>query len=101
MPVSATTPEDTANLVVVDGEVTNGGVIWVHARLAVLPDGRTGWMPRSALGGWNFVDTRVVVNRESLTLTLYKGAKSSSARRSASASRAPPRPPAGSTCATS
>jgi hypothetical protein len=74
-PVSTTTPEGTANLVVVDGEATRDGVTWVHARLAVLPDGRTGWLPRSMLGGWQFVDTRVVVNRENLTLTLYRGAK--------------------------
>jgi hypothetical protein len=73
--VSTTTPEGTSNLVVVDGEVSKDGVTWVHARLAVLPDGRTGWLPRSALGGWSFVDTRVVVNREKLTLTLYHGAK--------------------------
>jgi lipoprotein-anchoring transpeptidase ErfK/SrfK len=73
--VSTTTPEGTSNLVVVDGEVTKDGVSWVHARLAVLPDDRTGWLPRSALGGWSFVDTRAVVDREQLTLTLYRGAK--------------------------
>lgn len=73
--VSTTTPEGTSNLVDVDGEVTKDGVSWVHARLAVLPDGRTGWLPRTALGGWSFVNTHVVVNRETLTLTLYRGAK--------------------------
>jgi len=75
VPVSTSTPEGTANLVVVDGEVTRDGVSWVHARLAVLPDGRTGWLPRSALGGWSFVDTRVVVDRANLTLTLYRDGK--------------------------
>jgi hypothetical protein len=74
VPVSTTTPEGTANLVVVDREVVDNGVTWVHAQLAVLPDGRTGWLPRSSLGGWQFVDTRVVVNREHLTLTFYRGA---------------------------
>jgi hypothetical protein len=74
-PVSALTPEGTANLIVADGEVTRDGVSWVHARLAVLPDGRTGWLPRSALGGWSFVDTRVVVDRADLTLTLYRDGK--------------------------
>ena len=73
--VSTTTPEGTSNLVDVDGEVTKDGVSWVHARLAVLPDGRTGWLPRTALGGWSFVNTHVVVNRETLTLTLYRGAE--------------------------
>jgi hypothetical protein len=73
--VSTTTPEGTTNPVVVDREVTNNGVTWVHVRLAVLPNGRTGWLPRSSLGGWHFVDTRVVVDRERLTLTLYKNTK--------------------------
>ena len=73
--VSTSTPEGTANLVLADGEVTRHGVGWVHARLAVLPDGRTGWIPRSALGGWTFVDTRVVVDRADLTLTLYRAGR--------------------------
>jgi lipoprotein-anchoring transpeptidase ErfK/SrfK len=72
VPVSTSTPEGTTNLVVADGEVTRDGVSWVHARLAVLPDERTGWVPRSALGGWTFVDTRAVVDRADLTLTLYR-----------------------------
>ena len=75
VPVSTATPEGTANLVVADGEVTRDGVSWVHARLAVLPDGRTGWIPRAALGGWSFVDTHVVVDRADLTLTLYRAGK--------------------------
>jgi hypothetical protein len=75
VPVSTQTPEGTANLVVADGEVTRDGISWVHARLAGLPDGRTGWIPRSALGGWNFVDTRVVVDRADLTLTLYRAGR--------------------------
>jgi lipoprotein-anchoring transpeptidase ErfK/SrfK len=75
VPVSTQTPEGTANLVVANREVVHDGVDWVHARLAVLPDGRTGWIPRSALGGWSFVDTRVVVDRADLTLTLYRAGK--------------------------
>ncbi len=70
--VDELTPEGTTNLVVADGEVTRGGATWVHARLAVLPDARTGWVPRSSLGGWSFVDTRAVIDRARLTLTLYR-----------------------------
>jgi lipoprotein-anchoring transpeptidase ErfK/SrfK len=73
--VSATTAEGTTNLVTVDEETTRDGQTWVHAHLAVLPDGRTGWIPRSALGGWNFVDTKAVVSRTTLTLTLYKNGR--------------------------
>ncbi len=73
--VGTRTPEGTSNLVVADGEVTRDGVSWVHARLAVLPDSRTGWIPRRVLGGWTFLDTHVVVSRARLTLTLYRGRK--------------------------
>ena len=78
--VGTSTPEGTTNLVVADtpsgtrgGEVTRGGVTWVHARVAVLPDSQTGWIPRRSLGGWSFVSTHVVVSRARLTLTLYRG----------------------------
>jgi L,D-transpeptidase catalytic domain len=70
--VGTSTPEGTANLVDADGEVERDGVAWVRARLSVLPSGTTGWLPRRALGGWSFVDTRVVIDRAALTLTLYR-----------------------------
>ncbi len=73
--VSKRTPEGTANLVVADEEITRDGVSWVRANLAVLPDGTAGWLPRSALGGWSFVDTRVVVSLARLTLTLYRAGR--------------------------
>jgi lipoprotein-anchoring transpeptidase ErfK/SrfK len=75
VPIAAKTPEGTANLVVAEGEVTRHGSVWVHARLAVLPDGRTGWVPRASLGGWSFVDTSLVVNRARLRLTLYRAGR--------------------------
>jgi hypothetical protein len=70
--VGTSTPEGTANLVDADGEIERGGSTWVRARLSALPDGTIGWLPRSALGGWSFVDTRVVIDRRALTLTLYR-----------------------------
>jgi lipoprotein-anchoring transpeptidase ErfK/SrfK len=73
--VAKQTPEGTNNLVVADGELTRGGTVWVHARLAVLPDGRTGWVPRAALGGWSFVNTRLVIDRTRLRLTLYRAGR--------------------------
>jgi lipoprotein-anchoring transpeptidase ErfK/SrfK len=75
VPVALRTPEGTDNLVVAAGEVTRRGRTWVHVRLAVLPDGRTGWVPRTALGGWSFVDTRLVVDRARLSLTLYRAGR--------------------------
>jgi lipoprotein-anchoring transpeptidase ErfK/SrfK len=40
--------------------------------LAVLPNHTGGWVPRSALGGWSFVETRLVINRARLTATLFR-----------------------------
>jgi L,D-transpeptidase catalytic domain len=70
--VGTSTPEGTANLVDADGEVERDGVTWVRARLSALPNGTVGWLPRAALGGWSFVDTRVVIDRVALNLTLYR-----------------------------
>jgi L,D-transpeptidase catalytic domain len=66
------TEEDTTNIVLILGEAKRRGKTWVQVRLPVLPNGRTGWVPRSALGGYAFVRTRLVVDRARLTATLYK-----------------------------
>ena len=66
------TPEGTTNLVLtLDGRRTRRGV-WVHVRLATLPNGRTGWVPRRMLSDWKEVRTRLVVDRRRLTATLYR-----------------------------
>lgn len=67
------TEEGTANIVSVLVEKTVGGRGWVQVGLPVLPNGRTGWVPRTALGGYTFLDTRLVVDRGRLTATLYRG----------------------------
>jgi hypothetical protein len=67
------TPDGTRNVVVVDGEATRRGALWVRVELPVLPNGTTGWVPRSSLGGYAFVETRLVVDRRRLTATLYRG----------------------------
>ncbi len=46
--------------------------MWVHVRVAGSPDDVHGWMPRSALGGYTPVRTRLVVNRERQTATLLR-----------------------------
>jgi lipoprotein-anchoring transpeptidase ErfK/SrfK len=71
--LAETTPEGTANLLLVVGRArVVGGTVWTRVRLAVLPNGTTGWVPRSALGGYSFVHTHLVVNLERLTATLYR-----------------------------
>ena len=66
------TEEVTTNAVLVLGESRRYGGAWVHVRLPVLPNGRTAWVPRSALSGYGFVGTRLVVDRARLTATLLK-----------------------------
>ena len=69
------TPEGTTNLVLtLDGRRTKRGV-WVRVRLATLPNGRTGWVPRKMLSDWKELRTRLVVDRRRLTATLYRRGK--------------------------
>lgn len=57
------------------------GKEWVRIRIPKRPNGRTGWVPREALGSFNVVRTQLVVNRKTLRATLYKrGRKIWSAR---------------------
>jgi L,D-transpeptidase catalytic domain len=74
--VASRTPEDTTNIVLVLGHrADRGGRLWVKVRLATLPNGRTGWLPRSALGGYGTVETRLVVDLRRLTATLLRAGK--------------------------
>lgn len=69
--VSHRTPEGTNNLVLA---LESSGP-WVRVRLAVLPNGTTGWVPRSALSPYRGVWTRLVVNRARMTATLLRRGK--------------------------
>jgi lipoprotein-anchoring transpeptidase ErfK/SrfK len=67
------TPDDTVNIVLVrESRSDQAGRVWVRVSMATLPNGRTGWVPRSALGGYGTVDTRLVVDLDRLTATLFK-----------------------------
>jgi hypothetical protein len=73
MLLSKSTPDGTANLVVVLGKGRwLGGEEWLRVRLAVLSPNETGWLPRRALGAYEVVDTHLVVDRRSRIATLYK-----------------------------
>jgi len=66
------TPEGTQNIVRVLGRrVARGGGLWVRVSLAVLPNGGTGWVRRRALGAYEEVTTRLVVDLGRLRATLY------------------------------
>jgi hypothetical protein len=66
--LSPRTPEGTDNIVQVVGHRTP----WVRVALAVLPNGTTGWVRRSALGGYGTVNTRLDIDLRRLTATLYR-----------------------------
>jgi len=48
---------------------------WVRLRIPRRPNGRLGWVPRDALGPYEVVHTRLVVDERALTVTLYRGAR--------------------------
>jgi lipoprotein-anchoring transpeptidase ErfK/SrfK len=74
--VATRTPEGTTNIVEVLGRRRDGaGRLWVRASLATLPNGRAGWVPRAALGGYGTIDTHLVVDLERLTATLTEAGR--------------------------
>jgi hypothetical protein len=74
--LATSTPEGTTNIVLVLGRAREaGGRLWVRVRLPVLPNNTTGWVPRAALGGYQEVHTRLVVDRERLTATLLRNGR--------------------------
>lgn len=67
------TPELTSNLALaLAGQVNEQGQYWVRVRLPILPNGSTGWVPRSALGAFHRIWTRLVIDRTLFTATLYR-----------------------------
>ena len=67
------TPEGTRNVVaVLERRRDRHGAGWVRVRLPVLPNNTTGWVPRSVLGGYETVDTRLDVDLRRLRATLYR-----------------------------
>jgi lipoprotein-anchoring transpeptidase ErfK/SrfK len=71
--VSTQTPEGTTNILELLGTAQpEPGSMWQRVQLAVLPNGSTGWVPISALGGSVELDTLLVVNKSSFRATLYQ-----------------------------
>jgi hypothetical protein len=74
--VRTRTPEGTDNLVLVRRRARDArGRVWVEARLPVLPNGTTGWVPRDALGGYRTVHTHLIVDRRRATAVLTRGGR--------------------------
>ena len=67
------TPEGTPNpLLVLDRSGDEEGRTWLRVRLAALPNGTTGWVPRRAVGGYRTVRTRLVVDVDRRRATLFR-----------------------------
>jgi lipoprotein-anchoring transpeptidase ErfK/SrfK len=67
------TPEGTTNVVLLLGNASRrSGKLWVQVRVPAFPDDAHAWVPRSALGGYVPVRTRLVVDRTRLTATLWR-----------------------------
>jgi lipoprotein-anchoring transpeptidase ErfK/SrfK len=66
------TPELYRNAIqVLDGVRYKNGKTWVRIRLAILPNGSTGWVPRGALTAFNKTHKRLVISHGNLRATLY------------------------------
>ncbi len=67
------TPEYYRNAIqVLDSVKYRNGKTWVRIRLAVLPNGSTGWVARGSLEGFQKIHTRLTINLGSMRTTLYK-----------------------------
>ena len=70
--VRPATPEGESNLVRILEERRDAGLRdWVRVDLAIRPNGRTGWVSRNVLGERHVVRTLLVIDRGSLTATLF------------------------------
>ena len=66
--LAARTPEGTTNIAIVGGRGHARGALWVPVRAAEV----RGWVPRSALGGYEIVDEQLLVDTRALTATLVR-----------------------------
>ncbi|MEP6910132.1 MAG: L,D-transpeptidase [Actinomycetota bacterium] len=70
------TPEYYRNAIQVLNSVKyRNGPTWVRIRLAILPNGSTGWVTRGSLTGFSTVHTRMMISYGSMRAKLYKRGK--------------------------
>jgi hypothetical protein len=71
--ISYRTPELYRNAIqVLNGVNYRNGPGWVRIRLAILPNGSTGWVPRGSLTGFQTIYTRMTISTSRTRATLYK-----------------------------
>ena len=69
------TSDGTTNIVLVVDEFARPDGLWVRVRLPVLPNNRLGWVPRRALGAYQFVQTHLVVDLGQLRAVLLRNGR--------------------------
>ena len=57
---------------VLEAKVDAAGDQWLHIRVPMRPNGRTGWVPADMMGPLNMVRTRLVIDRRAKRATLYR-----------------------------
>ena len=60
---------------VLDGKLDADGEPWLHIRIPMRPNGRTGWVPAEMLSNLYVVRTQLVINRATKKATLYKNGR--------------------------
>ena len=74
--MSPRTPEGTTNILELLGHARAERTgLWQRVQLAVLPNGTSAWVPRSALGGSVVLDTHLLADRPRLRMTPFRGGK--------------------------
>ena len=74
--VRAVTPEGETNLVLAyASERDADGRLWIKVPLAMLPNGRSGWVPRDALGDLHAIRTHLVIDRARFTAVLLRNGR--------------------------
>jgi len=53
----------------------NAGLTWTQIRIPGRPNGRVGWVPRDWLGGFRMTRWQIVVNRQTLRMTVFWNGK--------------------------
>jgi lipoprotein-anchoring transpeptidase ErfK/SrfK len=61
--------------IVLDGRMDSGGQKWLHIRVPVRPNGRTGWVLEDALSRLYIVRTQLVIDRGKRRAKLYRKGK--------------------------
>jgi lipoprotein-anchoring transpeptidase ErfK/SrfK len=74
--VVSVTPEGTDNIVQsLNRAIDRRGRMWVKIRFPSLPNGAVGWIPRSAIGGYGVVHTKLVIDLGSSRARLFRGGR--------------------------